>query len=76
MGVLINNIHEKISRCLSSRNAHVSRSQEKLRLQLRHQGTVQFINLLGKGLTPMACMGDGGSISWAPDSLHGPPKFG
>ena len=26
------------------------------------QGTVLFINLLGKGLTPMACMGDGRSI--------------
>ena len=30
------------------------------------QGTVLFINLLGKGLTPRACMGDGGSIWWAP----------
>ena len=29
------------------------------------QGTVLFINLLGKGLTPRACVGDGGSISWA-----------
>ena len=26
------------------------------------QGTVLFINLLGKRLTPRACMGDGGSI--------------
>ena len=25
------------------------------------QGTVLFINLLGKRLTPRACMGDGGS---------------
>ena len=25
-------------------------------------GTVLIINLLGKGLTPKACMGDGGSI--------------
>ena len=25
-------------------------------------GTVLIINLLGKGLTPRACMGDGGSI--------------
>ena len=30
------------------------------------QGTVLFINLLRKGLTPKACMGDGGSIWWAP----------
>ena len=30
-------------------------------------GTVLIINLLGKGLTPRACMGDGGSIWWAPD---------
>ena len=29
-------------------------------------GTVLIINLLGKGLTPRACMGDGGSIWWAP----------
>ena len=27
-----------------------------------HQGTVLFINLLGKGLTTRACMGDVGSI--------------
>ena len=26
------------------------------------QGTVLFINLLGKGFTPRACLGDGGSI--------------
>ena len=26
------------------------------------QGTLLFINLLGKGLTPRACAGDGGSI--------------
>ena len=31
------------------------------------QGTVLFINLLGKGLTPRACTGDGGSIWWVPD---------
>ena len=30
------------------------------------QGTVLFINLLGKGLTRRACMGDGASIWWAP----------
>ena len=29
-------------------------------------GTVLFINLLGKLLTPRACVGDGGSIWWAP----------
>ena len=29
-------------------------------------GTVLIINLLGKGLTPRACMGDGGSILWVP----------
>ena len=29
-------------------------------------GTVPIINLLGKGLSPRACMGDGGSIWWAP----------
>ena len=29
-------------------------------------GTVLIMNLLGKGLTPRACMGDGGSIRWAP----------
>ena len=29
-------------------------------------GTVLIINLLGKGLAPRACMGDGGSIWWAP----------
>ena len=32
------------------------------------QGTVLFINLLGKGLIPRPCMGDGGSIWWAPVS--------
>ena len=31
------------------------------------QGTVLFINLLGKGLIPRACVGDGGSMWWAPD---------
>ena len=31
------------------------------------QGIVIFINLLGKALTPRACMGDAGSIWWAPD---------
>ena len=30
------------------------------------QGIVLFINLLGKGLTPRACMGDAGSIWWVP----------
>ena len=30
------------------------------------QGIVLFINLLGKGLTPRACMGDAGSILWVP----------
>ena len=30
------------------------------------QGIVLFTNLLGKGLTPRACMGDAGSISWVP----------
>ena len=30
------------------------------------QGTVLFINLLGKGLTSRACMRDRGSIWWAP----------
>ena len=34
------------------------------------QGTVLFINLLGKGLTPMACIGDGGSIRLAHVDLH------
>ena len=38
MWLLINNIHEKISRWLSRRNARVSRNQEKLRHQLRHPG--------------------------------------
>ena len=38
MWLLINNIHEKISRWLSRRNARVSRSQEKLHQQLRHKG--------------------------------------
>ena len=33
-------------------------------------GTVLIINLLGKGLTPRACMGDGGSIWWAPASTY------
>ena len=33
-------------------------------------GTVLIINLLGKGLTPRACMGDGGSIWWAPVLYH------
>ena len=33
-------------------------------------GTVLIINLLGKGLTPRACMGDGGSIWWAPDQTE------
>ena len=33
-------------------------------------GTVLIINLLGKGLTPRACMGDGGSIWWAPERTH------
>ena len=32
------------------------------------QATDLFINILGKGLIPRACMGDGGSISGAPDS--------
>ena len=32
------------------------------------QRTVLFINLLGKGLTLRACMGDRGSIWWAPAS--------
>ena len=31
------------------------------------QGTVLFINLLGKGLTPRDFMGDGGSIWWNPE---------
>ena len=34
------------------------------------QGTVLFINLLRKGSTPMACMGDGGSIWWAPGPVR------
>jgi len=40
--LLIIYTNEKISRCLSSRNAHVSvsRNQEKLRHQLRHPGHV------------------------------------
>ena len=33
-------------------------------------GTVLIKNLLGKGLTPRACMGDGGSIWWAPACDH------
>ena len=33
-------------------------------------GTVLIINLLGKGLTPRACMGDGGSIRWAPEIVY------
>ena len=32
------------------------------------QGIVLFINLLGKGLTPRACMGVAGSIWWVPGS--------
>ena len=42
------------------------------------QGIVLFINLLGKGLTPRACMGDAGSIWWGPDFdnwVLGPEKF-
>ena len=35
------------------------------------QGTVLFINLLGKGLTPRTSMGDGGSIWQTPGSRHG-----
>ena len=31
------------------------------------QGIVLFVNLLGKGLTPRACMGDADSIWWVPD---------
>ena len=31
------------------------------------KGIVLFINLLGKGLTPRACMGHAGSIWWVPD---------
>ena len=34
------------------------------------QGTVLFINLLGKVLTPRACMGDGGSMWWAPVAIY------
>ena len=34
------------------------------------QGIVLFINLLGKGLTPRACMGDAGSISWVPGAVN------
>ena len=30
------------------------------------KGILLFINLLGKGLTPRACMGDAGSIWWVP----------
>ena len=37
------------------------------------QGAVLFVNLLGKGLTSRACMGDGGLIWWAP-VLPPPPK--
>ena len=33
-------------------------------------GTVLIINLLGKGFTSRACMGDGGSIWWAPVMAH------
>ena len=38
MSLLINNIHEKFSRCLSNGNARVSRNQEKVHYQLRHRG--------------------------------------
>ena len=34
------------------------------------QGTVIFINVLGKELTPRVCMGDGGSIWWVPAMAH------
>ena len=34
------------------------------------QGTVLFINLLGRGLTPRACVADGGSICLAPDDYN------
>ena len=33
------------------------------------RGIVLFINLLGKGLIPRACMGDAGSISWFPGKV-------
>ena len=33
-------------------------------------GTVLIINLLVKGLTPRACVGDGGSIWWAPECIY------
>ena len=33
-------------------------------------GTVLIINLLGKGLSPRACMGNGGSIWWAPAMVN------
>ena len=36
-------------------------------------GTVLIINLLGKGLTPRTCMGDGGSIRWAPGGVKQRP---
>ena len=42
------------------------------------QGIVLFINLLGKGLTPRACMGDPGSIWWVPvrdPFLESPENF-
>ena len=59
----------RISRCLMKYNRSVISS---LWLALpavgakSPLGTVLIINLLGKGLTPRACMGDGGSIWWAP----------
>ena len=34
-----------------------------------------FINLLGKGLTPRACMGDQGSISWVPVYDRNDPSY-
>jgi len=34
------------------------------------QGTVLFINLLGKGSNPRASMGNKGSIWWAPELYH------
>ena len=34
------------------------------------QGTVLFINLFGKGLTPRAWVRDGGSLRWAPDFYY------
>ena len=74
----------RISCCLMKYNSSVISSLWLASHRRRAKsplGTVLIINLLGKGLTPRACMGDGGSIWWAPGikgdrglpGLPGPP---